>query len=244
MKAWEIIRHACLQITGNFAGVLRISIVLFALQSIVKFMVRSHTSEMATMQQENLGSTSLLVFAVYIFTSLWIAVAWHRYILIGEISNSYLPNLKLSRLSNYFWRGSLLALIAAGSAIFLIIFAKFVVTSMGGEIYDLVILLLFFPGFYFACRISPILPAAAIDRSITIKQAWRSTRNSTSVFVTLFIVMIIFIIIGYALYEHNLSDPSFLSITGEIVVGWLGFIFGISTLTSIYGHYTEGRNLN
>jgi hypothetical protein len=103
---------------------------------------------------------------------LWIAIGWHRFILLDEVPGAALPTFRGGHLLTYFGNGLLVLLaslpILIGAAILL-----FVIASMGGSpvliaILTIVSSVAMLVVFY---RLAPVLPATAIDRPISIGQA-------------------------------------------------------------------------
>lgn len=126
--------------------------------------------------------------------SLWITVAWHRYILTGEISAGWFPKLHMGRMWFYFWRGMLIML----AVIVPLILTFGILAAIFGGIFDrsselapmavFILMLFMIPMFFAMFRLSPILPAAALGKDLSLKQAWKATKGSTGAIVLIMLV--------------------------------------------------------
>ncbi len=173
MKGWQIFVHSLRQVTGNFEAALRVSGLLYVAQTVVGLVllggVATQGSGAAAMMQS--GFTSglalgfLLVMLVALVTGLWIAVGWHRYILLGEAA-TFIPAFRSDRMLAYFLRslgyGAILILLAAvwGGSVGFAVGSIF--SDSGTLAIILMALLIYLPLLVIGFRITADLPAAAI----------------------------------------------------------------------------------
>ena len=123
------------------------------------------------------GSFILFVLAQMI-AGLWVAVAWHRYVLLEEDSGTILPNFKGDRMGAYFVQGLviglivLLAAMAAGAVLGLVL-------SLAGGMVGVAVTTIAVMGvaLWLFYRLSPKLPAAALAEDLTIGDAWGATKG-------------------------------------------------------------------
>ena len=105
MIGWQIFVHALRMVFGNFKQVLQITIgpalIAVAAMIVMALMTRGSSEPVyygAEGPPPDLGGglvlpvlvAFLIVFAIF----LWVAVAWHRYVLLEEYPNGLLPTLK------------------------------------------------------------------------------------------------------------------------------------------------------
>ncbi|MDC0660815.1 hypothetical protein N6L27_22645 [Leisingera sp. SS27] len=113
---------------------------------------------------------------------IWLIVAWHRYVLANEAPGGWLPAWSTQRSWSYFWRALVAGLATVAPAIGLFVLLKnvsYLLPSSGlnwagsatGS--TLVISLC---TYYLGFRIGLILPAAAIDKKLTLRQSWQKTK--------------------------------------------------------------------
>jgi len=250
MQSWKIIRHTVLQLTGNLPEALRLSVILYIPQIVLSLYMTSLMTAAPDGSWILDRNVALYVFAgivVAMFSGGWIAVGWHRFILLGERPRGIVPKLHSSLIWGYIWRGFLIFLVLFVPA-FLIGFVAGIVVAVSGspDVSVAIVPLLIFPiGMFLFYRLSPILPAAAIGQTLTLKDAWRATRGSTGPILSIVVLYFAYTLLMQYLFGNALLTQGLapLNIVWSIVTGWIGLMLGVSLLTTIYGHYVEGRAL-
>ena len=99
-------------------------------------------------------------------------------------------------------------------------------------------------GSYAFFRLSPVLPAIAVGQDMSFGDALAATRDSGA---TLFGLAGLMILGSLLLQMPTIlsGDPgSVISLVYGIVVGWFATMIGVSLLTTVYGHYVEGRAID
>lgn len=95
-------------------------------------------------------------------------------------------------------------------------------------------------GFY---RLSPTLPAIALDQPIEVREAWKVTKPYS---LTIFGMVVMMSLISASFdgivdsFQHSLPLV-FLAV--DVFHAWVVLMTGISVLTSIYGVAVENREL-
>jgi hypothetical protein len=251
----DIFVHAVRMVVNNLSTAIRISGALMAVQLVVAWVFAGGYVAMGSDvgMLVNTGRVSgfgaFLMFIVSIVTSMWIAVAWHRFILIEEQPGSVIPAFNGAAIGSYFVAGLIFALIL----ILIFIPVAFLVgilaipltmstTGQPGLIGAALFgALIYLPLAYIAYRISPILPSAALGERMALKDAWYATGTSGYAFVVLTLVSVLAGVIVQA-PASILGWP-----IGPIwlfLVQWATVMVGASILTTIYGHYVEKRPLD
>lgn len=208
-----------------------------------------------TLHGRAIFSALLPILVFWCFALLWVAVGWHRHVLLDERPLAAMPRLHAGRMLAYLGWGLLIlvtgALLAWPSFFVATIFVKGVLggggpAPMTGRIAFVFVLLwllrtVFMWLFY---RVAPLLPAVACGRKMNIGDAWHETRNAGG---TLFVLAVLTF-----LADFLLNLPAGLALHGiaasaeelwAVLVLWLETMFGLSILTTIYGHYIEKRPL-
>ncbi|MGV3490578.1 MAG: hypothetical protein ACO1OG_04575 [Devosia sp.] len=185
----------------------------------------------------------ITVLAIVVFV--WIAVTWHRYILLNELPEGQLPPFNQSRMLAYGGWTLAIGFIAGLAALVL------------GSIVGILLIILPFLGFIAAIaamtaalilgyRLSPILPAAAIGRPLTIGEAWQSTAGAS---VDIIILAVISAIAAWAIdipaYIVGMAGApgALLATVWVLATGWVKMMVGISIITTLYGVFVEKRAL-
>ena len=259
MLGWLIFKHAAVMLWNNRAVALRLALVPFLLAILAVMVFVSVFSDMSLMQNtlfpgspvaeqtdipsEQLGSffTGLIGFMILslVFT-LWVIIAWHRYILLEEMPQGVTPPFHGDRMLAYFGQLVKLFLLAFGLSIpFSIIFVMAAQSPallvLVGVIFGMFLIVVFY-------RLSIVLPAAAIGRSITLRQAWTDTEGS------LFAIIVLVIVAGVAQMAVQFVGGLFGAIPGlgfavNLLISFAIGMLNASILTTLYGHYVEGRDL-
>lgn len=260
MLGWKIFSHSMGMVTRNLGTAIRIAlipaligvIVLIAGVMMTGVSMETFANEQAIEQmllEQGFGVNFLpffLISLVLLVIELWVFVAWHRFILLEEYPEGWIPRFRLDRIFAYFGKFILLALIVVGSgtALMLIVSVVFAVGGRAGGILATAVVIMFWIAIFVASyRLTPILPAAAIGRPLTISQAWNATRGSgwAIVLVLVLIFIVQFLIQLVASFSMMIFAPlGFVFLLLSMLVMTLLYV---SVLTTLYGHYVEGRPL-
>ena len=124
MKAVQIFTHAFRQVLGNLEAAIRISGLLFLVQFLAGWaLISRRFPDEAALKAAALSGqfpwfTVLISAVISLVAGLWIAVAWHRYVLVIE-KPGVLPVFHGDRILAYFGKGLLAGLILLVPAIVL-----------------------------------------------------------------------------------------------------------------------------
>ncbi|WP_299906539.1 hypothetical protein [uncultured Paracoccus sp.] len=241
MKALSILNHSIWQVFGNFGAAFRISALPVLLQWLLLLLVlpRLASSMLGEAGQNPLGMVVFAIISVAAF--LLIAVNWHRFILMNETPR-LIPRLHRKAALAYLLRVVqiilvlLVVLIPAGLAMALV--------SQTGSVV-LIVLLSMAASIAFAAivtRLSISLPAAAIDQPMSLSAGWKVLAGRNDVVIVLAVVTgIAQFVLSWLVGALSLSFAT--GVVLQIVSGWVVMMVGLSILTTLYGHYVEGRPL-
>ncbi|MCW1931233.1 hypothetical protein [Pararhodobacter zhoushanensis] len=258
MRGIEIFTHAVRMVFGNFNTVLRIGgvallvmVVLLQLTGAAYFNPPAATTTDAVMPAVFTSPGLLLLNIAQIIIGLWVVVAWHRYILLEEEPGAFVPRFSGSAIWRYIVAGFFYSLTIAIVAIPLGLLAgvvAFIVLSPGSQSHMaagiLSAVIVFFPVIWLAYRLSPVLPAAAIENRLKLKEAWSATKDGGASLILLGIITIVGsgLINLPASFLADVSVP--LGLLWAAMANWVAMMVGASILTTIYGVYVEKRTLN
>jgi hypothetical protein len=253
--AWSIFVHSLRQVFGNIGGALQVSAVLMLAQTGIlmtfgKVLLMDRYTQRAMMQSGDFPwGQFLLALVLVTVLSLWIAVGWHRYILLNE-RPTLVPALKMDRILGYFGKSFLIGLILVIPAIILGFVAGMIATPLikgGGGLIGLIIvmgLIVYLPIVTVGTRLATMLPGAALEPGVSVFSGWEATRGATA--TVLGVVILSLICFGGLEYlsVKIFPDPTTLPATiVNIVLQWVATMVGVSILTTLYGHYVEKRPL-
>jgi hypothetical protein len=250
----NIFLHAVLMVRNNLATALRVSAGPMLLLLVVVLVFGTGFILTGEDMTSRMQAGTYPVFGVFlttltmIVTGLWVAVAWHRFVLREEVPTGLLPHFNSGATGAYIVAGIIfgLVLIAVAIPFALIAGLLFAPMAMTGGEPGLVtgfagVLILYLPIAYVGYRISPILPSAALQARMPLKEAWYATGTSGAAFVVLTVTTVL---ASYLLGLPGQILPGVLAVLWAFLVQWATVLVGASILTTIYGHYVEGRALN
>jgi len=172
----------------------------------------------------------------------WVAVAWHRYVLLEETSGP-VPPFHGKRMLAYFFTALGIGL-AVGLVAGLVIGLVGLLTFNLMPLFFVAVFVILVGAIWVFYRLSPLLPAAAIGESLGVKAAWAATAQiSGAVLVAVLILAIsaigIGLVIVFGLFPISIS----LGMAMIAVLQWAYSMVGISILTTVYGISVQGRSL-
>lgn len=264
MPGFQIFLHALRMVLGNLGAAIRITIpilVYFVLLLLLGYTMFG-TQNYAANWTQNVGWVGpagappagfwlffLVAFFGGIIAFLWTATAWHRFILLEEVPGATGPVLNMGAIGRYLMRMILLGILLFMLIMVLGVIAAMVSTALSAALPPTAVavvigLMVYLPVVVVAYRLSPVLPAAAIGEQLGFGQAWSATRGASGALVTLAVITVL---AGWALQQPItvLMGPApLLGSLLTLVVQWVSSVFGISIMTTIYGHYVQRRELN
>lgn len=261
--ALNIILHTFRMIFGNLGQALRVSvgpyllmIVLVTLAFAMVGMPMSGAMDpMAQMMSPAVGLLPLLLLPLVMFVTSWVAVSWHRFILLEEYSG-ILPAVSGRPIWSYAGKAILLGLLVMVVAlpIFLILGTIMMpFAGAGGMPADpsaglplaglLVFALATVVLTFLSLRWGVALVGTALGKPIGFSDAWRATKPISGViFGVAAILMLINTLPGFILTPITQAVPIIGTVL-QLMLTWLTMMLGISILTTLYGHVIEERPL-
>lgn len=234
---FAIFGHALKMIFNNLGAVVRISSPIIVL--IVAQMLLVGTKQPTHVQY---SVADLIWQIVTVAVSLWVAVAWHRYVLLAELPTGVLPRLHLPQMGLYFLWGLGLAVIVWGPVMG-VIWIGFQTDSMGPG-YAIVVAILTAVLAWVGVRLWPILPAVAIGRPLGLRAAWQATRPFAVGLIGLLILIgVSGAVLSWLVLAVMVAAPM-LGAVLVVALQWLYTMFILSILTTLYGVYVEGREID
>lgn len=251
MKGLSIFLHSVRLVLNNLDVALRVSAVLYLVSAIVELYVAlNFTPQLEAFDPDagvNLDPSVIpaffLSFAVALVTATWIAVAWHRYVLLEEVPVGWLPKWHGGAFLSYIWRSVLLAFVVVGAAMI-----SMIPIGLLGTILPL--LAPVFPlfsvaiGAYVFFRICPVLPAAAIGSPMTMSGAWAATRGAGGAILGLVLISVAASLVLQVPQWLSDNPTGAVSLLYGVVITWIATMIGISVFTTFFGHYVEGRSID
>ncbi|WP_299786720.1 hypothetical protein [uncultured Marivita sp.] len=250
MQGWQIFRHSFNLVMANLDQALRLSLVLYLIQSVYTVYSFLNPPEMAEFEGTQIPVMSpetilptILLGVLAVIASLWIAVAWHRFALTGETASGWIPQFHGSEIMGYLGRSILIGiLVVLGVAVVSIPVG---IISIGlPALAGIMSLLLIGLGAYLFFRLGVMLPAAALGDKLTLGAAWDATRGQSATILTLSLIVVGASVVVQLPSWLNDDPNSVINVVYSLVVNWFATIIGISVLTTLYGHFVENRPID
>lgn len=232
---WLIFKNSIWFIYNNFGSALRISLLPY---TILFF---------STLMFGALGLSGpkyvqlLVVLLLSLVFSAWIAVGWHRFILLGEYPNSWIPVFQWSNIMAYAWRIIFLVVGILFSAVPLVLLVSLYTASPSVLISILLPFFVFLLGLLIY-RFGLILPAIAIGNPLSFRESWQLTRGITGAILIVIILSSILNRVTTAIRDEMSAHPLFY--VWNFASGWVETMLTISILTMLYGVLVEKRELS
>ncbi len=244
MQGWKLFKHALRMVMGNWQEALKIFLVPSLL------IVGVGVGVAAILMPLSVGGWAvqvlalLIIAATLIFVVLWTVVAWHRFVLLEEVPQGWLPELNRDRMLAYFGQGILIWLLAIGVLIPVgFLFYLLQTINAGVLAFIIAVPLFLFLGVLWL-SVSIILPAAAIGKPLKVREALEATYGA-GVSLLLLLLLVGLLQGGLELLTTWTAQANTVlsGIVSLIFSAFLG-VLNVSILTTLYGHYIEGRSVD
>ncbi|WP_435311498.1 hypothetical protein [Primorskyibacter sedentarius] len=250
MKGWQIFVHSVRLVLNNIGAAFRISFVLYLVSAAAQVYGYMNADTMAEVETGafspeaiQLDGTTLFLSLLGLVASLWIAVAWHRFVLEEEYPTGFLPRMHGAKMLGYFGRSLLIGIIVMLGTIgagFILGVVAFLAPPLGLLIFPVSIGL----GAVLFFRLGSILPACAVGQKLSLNEAWAATRGEATTFVVLGVIITLATLVIFLPSLINSDPASVINLIYVLVVNWFATIIGISLLTTVYGHFIQGRPID
>lgn len=244
-KSLRIFMHSIWQIFGNFGAALRLSALPYGLQIITLMLIMPMSMGMYSDEEvfpsTGRGAAFVLVIAVVVVTSLIIAVNWHRFILNNEAPR-LIPKLHGSEMWRYLLRLALITIIIVAIMVPLVALLASLLAPIGSGLMPVATMTAALAASLVIFRLSVSLPAIAIGEQMSLREGWDSLSGQWPMLLGVGLLCVA----GQFLLDLATVIFAFsplLFIAAQVLVGWVTLMVGLSILTTLYGHYVQGRPL-
>lgn len=269
--ALQIVLHTFRMIFGNIGQALRVSVVpniilivatFFAFGSLgLGFYGGTGTSTPALPSGFSIFMM-LLLLPLSLFVFAWVAVGWHRFILLEEYAG-IAPAVAGRPIWPYVWKSILLALLLMVIVVpIMLVFGGIIGATAtdsiadgaviatdgwdasGGASFGMMLLfgLIAIPVSYVAMRWGVALVSTALGQNMGFFEAWGKTKPVALVVLGIVVILMAINLVLQLIVTVLSPLPLIPDLVG-IATSWLTMMLGISILTTIYGHVIEGRPL-
>lgn len=244
MVFWAIFKHSLKLVTNNKNAVLKITLP-FLIATLFLHALMIFNAATNLFDSNVFSKLILLAYAAVAFVSYpWIAVAWHRYILIDEYPGN-LPIFHGKTILLYMLTGTLIGLVLISSILpfllfsmitteaYALMFAVTLATAVGIITASVVMM-----------RLSTALPGVALGNTASFRDVWNVTRGHTKTFVGLILMLFVANAPIHIISLILLNSPfPIISILWDTISGFAIVMIGLSVITTQYGYFVEKRSL-
>lgn len=243
---WKIFVKAIRLVFDNLNDALRISALLYFVPTAILYgltyaMVPRTAGKADPAALAAFVGPSAILSLIEVVAFVWIAVAWHRFVLLDERPDGWLPRFNGPRMLGYVGYSLLLALIS----IPILIVGALVIAALtlGGPLLIAVgVLVMVSAALIVGYRLALVLPASSIEKPLRLGQAWEATRGANGTIVVLALVSALAAVL-LDLPGMAMTGPlALLGLVWRLVMGWLELVVGVSILTTLYGVFIEHRS--
>lgn len=248
MVGIRIFMHALRMVHQNWQDALRIGLapIAFCLTAVVVLLgvlglplTIGLTGPAVDMQPDLRAATGMFgAAALWVLCNIWIFVNWHRFVLLSEYPQGWIPPFHRDRMGAYFWKSVQMGLYAAG-ALLPVVLIIMVIPTVGALLIMLWVGLAVY-GFF---RVSPVLPGAAIGEPLGLAEAWQATRPGAGAIALVIILLLVLdqaaSMVGGAIININVA----LGIVVTAALWAVTSLINVSVLTTLHGHYIQNRPL-
>ncbi len=266
--AFQIIKHAIQMVIGNFGQALRVSIgpflILVAAFVAVFFLLGDSIDALENMSDPTLPGESEIImvvfatfglFALALFVFAWVAVSWHRFILLEEYTG-ILPVMSNRPIGAYVGRSMLYGLLLMLLALPLLLVFGSVAASVAHSLSPMTFIstgislaftaimtvpaaILTFVWF----RIALALPSVAVGKPISLGQAWSVSSGLSGTIFGVAVSLTVMGVVGDVIIGPIFDSAPIIGFGLDMIVQWFLLMLGVSILTTLYGHLIEKRPL-
>ncbi len=248
MKGVQIFSHSVRQVMDNLAPALKVSGVLYLVQVVITGALGYALSSAGMSGMGGgMGLGVILVLVVSLITGIWIAVAWHRYVLLGEEPAGYVPPFMGDRMGSYFIKSLLigLVLLVLGMILGMVVGTLFGRLLMGNMLIGMLLMAVMVqvPMIYLGLRMAAALPGTALGQNPPLMAGWQATAGEWRPLLQLAVIMALALWVVNLISWFVFGGYGVMAQLWQVIVGWPVTMVGLSILTTLYGHYIEKRPL-
>ena len=177
MLGWQIFMHSVRMVFGNADTALKIFILPILGSICLAIFVGVFSETPAGEGTDQIGADTgpflargvLWAVGTVVFMA-WGVVSWHRFILLEEYPKGIVPKFNMSSIGAYIWRSFILGLIIAVIVVPVAIIVGLVTSGLFFSVF-LVSASISLLASFLALRLALILPAAALEKPMTLSEA-------------------------------------------------------------------------
>ena len=241
MLAFRLLRHSILQLTGNLGAALTLSVLplLLAVLGIGIGMAARQALAVGDPPGIIVAVVAVAIVATFVLAFVSLAASWHRHVLLGERPQVF-RSIGGSE-ARYFWAAVRMSLV-----IMLIVFMPMILivaltSALNGSIYVTMLasLIIGIAVAIIGLRLGTGLAGAAIGAAKPLTTGWKGTESCLGTLL----LLAVFSQILQTILNLASQIPGLVGLVVTLLAAWLGTLLSLSIITTLWGHFVEGRAL-
>lgn len=241
MLAFRLLRHSILQLTGNLGAALTLSVLPLMLAALgIGIGVAARQVFMGgDAPGIAVAAVMIAIAATFVLAFVSLAASWHRHVLLEERPQVF-RGIGGSE-ARYFWAGVRVTLV-----IMLIVFLPLILivaltSALSGGIYVTMLasLIIGIAVAIIGLRLGTGLAGAAIGAAKPLTTGWKATESHLGTLL----LLAVFSQILQTILNLASQIPGLLGLLATLLAAWLGALLSLSIITTLWGHFVEGRAL-
>lgn len=241
MLAFRLLRHSILQLTGNLGAALTLSFLplLLAVLGIGIGMAARQALAVGDPPGIIVAVVAVAIVATFVLAFVSLAASWHRHVLLGERPQVF-RSIGGSE-ARYFWAAVRMSLV-----IMLIVFMPMILivaltSALNGSIYVTMLpsLIIGIAVAIIGLRLGTGLAGAAIGAARPLTIGWKGTESCLGTLL----LLAVFSQILQTILNLASQIPGLVGLVATLLAAWLGTLLSLSIITTLWGHFVEGRAL-
>lgn len=241
MLAFRLLRHSILQLTGNLGAALTLSVLplLLAVLGIGIGMAARQALAVGDPPGIIVAVVAVAIVAAFVLAFVSLAASWHRHVLLGERPQVF-RSIGGSE-ARYFWAAVRMSLV-----IMLIVFMPMILivaltSALNGSIYVTMLasLIIGIAVAIIGLRLGTGLAGAAIGAAKPLTAGWKGTESCLGTLL----LLAVFSQILQTILNLASQIPGLVGLVATLLAAWLGTLLSLSIITTLWGHFVEGRAL-
>lgn len=241
MLAFRLLRHSILQLTGNLGAALTLSVLplLLAVLGIGIGMAARQALAVGDPPGIIVAVVAVAIVATFVLAFVSLAASWHRHVLLGERPQVF-RSIGGSE-ARYFWAAVRMSLV-----IMLIVFMPMILivaltSALNGSIYVTMLasLIIGIAVAIIGLRLGTGLAGAAIGAARPLTTGWKGTESCLGTLL----LLAVFSQILQTILNLASQIPGLVGLVATLLAAWLGTLLSLSIITTLWGHFVEGRAL-
>lgn len=250
MLGLRLFMHAVRMTANNWQAALQIFALPFSLVVISAIVLGLMTGvDVASVWAGNINAentdgpvlVALSLFGLaYAVMCTWVAVYWHRYILLGDLPNGFVYQVDWTAIWAYLVKSFVLSMMTLIPVLILVVPITVVLAGAGsstdflGPVVGLVVLVVLL-------RVFIVLPGLAIGRKMTLREGWQAGAGHMPAFLLIAIIELLISNANKAIPNSLVAAVPLLGFVLSLVLGICLLLISVSVLTTLYGYFVEKR---